>query len=97
MKGEFIGNKEIIQVQNVVARMPSGEQIFFPLAIVRGESPGPTLAIVEKGQVLGEIRDWAEKILEVIKSPVRAVNLGTITAQSTFVGSTLFGLGRFEE
>ena len=65
------------------------EGIFYPMV-----EPND---IVEKGQVLCEIRDWTGKILEVIKSPGRAVNLGTITAQSTFVGSTVFGLGRLKE
>ena len=65
------------------------EGIFYP--IVKKND------IVESGQVLGEIRDFTNEILEKVISPVRSVVLGTITAASTFEGSTLFGLGRLKK
>jgi predicted deacylase len=52
--------------------------------------------LVEKGQVLGEIRDFTGEVLEEVSSPAKGVILGTITAASTFEGSTLFGLGRLK-
>jgi predicted deacylase len=52
--------------------------------------------LVEKGQVLGEIRDFTGEVLEAVTSPAKGVILGTITAASTFEGSTLFGLGRLK-
>ena len=53
--------------------------------------------LVEKGQVLGEIRDFTGEVLEEVTSPAKGVILGTITAASTFEGSTLFGLGRLKD
>jgi predicted deacylase len=50
--------------------------------------------VVEEGQVLGEIRDFKGDVLEETRSPAKGVILGTITAASTFEGSTLFGLGK---
>jgi predicted deacylase len=50
--------------------------------------------VVEEGQIIAEIRDFTGEVLEKVKSPVKGVILGTITAASTFEGSTLFGLGR---
>ena len=32
-------------IKNIISSTPAGEQISFPLAVVKGESPGPTLGI----------------------------------------------------
>jgi len=50
--------------------------------------------LVEKGQELGEIRDFTGTVLEKLVSPDQAVVLGVITPASTYEGSMLFGLGR---
>jgi predicted deacylase len=53
--------------------------------------------VVEEGQVIAEIRDFEGEVLEKVRSPANGVILGTITAASTFEGSTLFGLGRLKD
>jgi predicted deacylase len=76
-------------LDDFIAVKADQEGIFYP-------SVNPN-DLVEKGQVLGEIRDFTGEVLEEVTSPAKGVILGTITAASTFEGSILFGLGRLAE
>ena len=81
------------QVQNVVASMPSGEQISFPLAIVKGESPGPTLGIIagaDGGEYCGieaALRIYSLLEPSKLKGEVRIVPVANIPG---FMSRTMF-------
>jgi predicted deacylase len=80
--------KTVRFLDDFIAVSAGKEGIFYP-------SVNPN-DLVEEGQVLGEIRDFTGELLEEVASPATGVILGTITAASTYEGSTLFGLGRLK-